>query len=511
MTELDKFQNIFEGSNSAYGQTSKTDEFDERGKHKTRSFIIKQTPTKKMWQDHFDGVDPALGIIPINEQSKCKWACIDIDIYSLNHLELIKKITDKKLPLIVCRSKSGGAHVFLFTTEFAPAALFRSKLKEIAAVLGYANSEIFPKQNHVKVERGDTGSFLNLPYHNVKRPIRYAMKQDASAMTLEEFFAQYDKVKLSVEQLEKLEVKEDVEVEDDLLKGAPPCLKALAKQGIPNGQRNNAMYNFGIYVKKRFSENWDAKIFNYNDKYCQPPLDKKEMDGIIKSINTKEYQYKCKDEPIASFCNSKKCMLQEFGVGDDFTPGLEIKEIKKYESDPPIFYVVIGEDSVEVEAADLHDATRFSLKCLEQINQAIPPIPKAIWIRMLNKLLSKVIPIEAPESIKIDIQLKESLGEFINKSPGKKFEDVERSSAFTENGKSYFKIKSFWAYLVKSRAWPDKTWPQRRVTKKITDLFGTKEVVKKINNKSIRCMEMDTISLDKPMVRKENMKEPDFA
>ena len=36
------FKNIFEGLESAYGQTVKTDQFDERGKHKTKSFIIKQ-------------------------------------------------------------------------------------------------------------------------------------------------------------------------------------------------------------------------------------------------------------------------------------------------------------------------------------------------------------------------------------------------------------------------------------------------------------------------------------
>ena len=41
MSDVDKFINIFEGSYSAYGQTRKTDEFDERGKHKTKSFIIK--------------------------------------------------------------------------------------------------------------------------------------------------------------------------------------------------------------------------------------------------------------------------------------------------------------------------------------------------------------------------------------------------------------------------------------------------------------------------------------
>ena len=119
MTELDKFINIFEGSYSAYGQTRKTEEFDERGKHKTRSFIIKKTPTKQMFQEHLNGKDPALGIIPINEENKCKWACIDIDLYNgFDHKELIKKIRQHNFPLLVCRSKSGGAHVFLFTDNF---------------------------------------------------------------------------------------------------------------------------------------------------------------------------------------------------------------------------------------------------------------------------------------------------------------------------------------------------------------------------------------------------------
>ena len=149
MSDVDKFINIFEGSYSAYGQTRKTEEFDERGKHKTKSFIIKQRPTKQMFMDHLMGKDPALGIIPINEQNKCKWSCIDIDVYQgFDHKQLISKIREYKFPLLVCRSKSGGAHVFLFTDTFVPAALFRGKLKEMAAKLGYANAEIF--QNKIK-------------------------------------------------------------------------------------------------------------------------------------------------------------------------------------------------------------------------------------------------------------------------------------------------------------------------------------------------------------------------
>ena len=120
MTELDKFIDIFGGSFSAYGQTRKTNEFDDRGKHKSKSFIIKQTPTTKMFEEHLEGKDPALGIIPINEQNKCRWACIDIDLYNgFDHKALITKIKKHNFPLTVCRSKSGGAHVFLFTKDYA--------------------------------------------------------------------------------------------------------------------------------------------------------------------------------------------------------------------------------------------------------------------------------------------------------------------------------------------------------------------------------------------------------
>ena len=130
----------------------------------------------------------------------------------------------------------------------------------MAAKLGYANAEIFPKQNKVDMQKGGTGSFLNLPYHNYKLTTRYAIKDDGTAMSLKEFFEAHNKVKLTEDQLIKLTIKEE-KVVDNLLEGAPPCLVTIAKQGIPNGQRNNAMYNFGVYCKKRYTD-WDIRIFN---------------------------------------------------------------------------------------------------------------------------------------------------------------------------------------------------------------------------------------------------------
>ena len=78
IVKVDKFINIFEGSFSAYGQTRKTEEFDERGKHKTRSFIIKKSPTKQMFQEHLDGKDPALGMFPSHDLTRLKGSHVDV-------------------------------------------------------------------------------------------------------------------------------------------------------------------------------------------------------------------------------------------------------------------------------------------------------------------------------------------------------------------------------------------------------------------------------------------------
>lgn len=54
-----------------------------------------------------------LGLVPIRPGTlDCRWGCIDIDQYDLNHKTVIDNIQKLEVPMIVFRSKSGGAHVF---------------------------------------------------------------------------------------------------------------------------------------------------------------------------------------------------------------------------------------------------------------------------------------------------------------------------------------------------------------------------------------------------------------
>lgn len=105
------------------------------------------------------------------------------------------KILSCNLPLIVFRSKSGGAHVFLFTTVAVDASLMRDKLLSVSAILGHGGAEVFPKQVELK-SQDDTGNFLNLPYFNCKNTTRYAFDKNGNAITIDEFFYYIMNIKL---------------------------------------------------------------------------------------------------------------------------------------------------------------------------------------------------------------------------------------------------------------------------------------------------------------------------
>jgi hypothetical protein len=63
--------------------------------------------------NHLKGIEPSLGIIPINEENKCRWGCIDIDSYAgFNHKKLINQITKLNLPLVTVDLKVEGLMYF---------------------------------------------------------------------------------------------------------------------------------------------------------------------------------------------------------------------------------------------------------------------------------------------------------------------------------------------------------------------------------------------------------------
>ena len=238
---VQKFQSIFDGLQQAYGYF-RIESQTSSGKSTGKAGILREPRTTELWERHLSGTGNGLGIIPINEDNSCKWGCIDVDQYPLDHGALVAKIRKLDLPLVVCRSKSGGAHLFLFSTEWVAAKDVQKALQCMAAALGYGESEIFPKQVVLHLDRGDVGNFLNLPYYNAEEGLRYAFLDDGTSATLEEFIELYETYAQTREQVIKLQVVQQSQ-ETQIMADGPPCLQILCKNGVSEGGRNNGLFN----------------------------------------------------------------------------------------------------------------------------------------------------------------------------------------------------------------------------------------------------------------------------
>jgi hypothetical protein len=452
-----KFKNIFEGLKIAYGQYQKG-ERSENGKQQGKAFIVRKNVSDDLWENHLQGKGPALGIIPIREDNACRWGCIDIDSYNLDHSGLIQSIRNLNFPLIVCRSKSGGAHVFLFTKEFISAALMQNTLKKIAKVLGYEGSEIFPKQTEILVERGDTGNFLNLPYYNGTKGLRYAIKDNGSSCTLEEFYELYDLYSCRMEEVEKIKIEEK-KIEEAFPSG-PPCLNKLASVGFGEGSRNNALFNIAVYYKQAHPDSWEDKIVEANLKYMEPKLSNSEVQQLIKSVNRKGYdKYRCKDAPINAVCQSGLCRTKRFGVGYGEEEMPVLGNLTKYKSTPPQWFLDVSGTRIELKSEQLYSPPLFALACLDQANLVVPvPKPKDWKQYFLKPMMQNLQEVEPLESLDPMNQITGLLQDWTtNRQSARTKDDIFNKLPFTEEGFTYFRMDDFFAFCKKNNWDQDKT------------------------------------------------------
>jgi len=441
-----QFSEIFDGSKRAHGIFDINEQNNGQKQQGVAKTIKTVGATLQNWENHLEG-KVGLGIIPINEDNLVKWGVIDIDTYSLDLPALVKKIESFKLPLIVCRSKSGGAHVFCFTTDWINAGDMQDKLRELAAGLGYGGVEIFPKQREVLVDRGDIGSWLNMPYFQNDVSVRYAFNPKGESLTPEEFIKFVQKRKVTHEELLQLSVPEV-----DELKDGPPCLKTLLKQGFPEGTRNNGLFNVGVYLKQATPEKWQTEIEEYNRKFVTPPLPAKEVLGLIGTLEKKEYNYKCSDEPIRSYCDVQKCRTCKFGVGKGNTTPT-FSSLAKLDTKPPLWFLSIDDKRLELTTEQLQNQTKFQRACMDVINIMPPKTNERAWQAQIQSLMDNGMEIiEVSNDVSLDGQFKDLLESFCTDlAQASTREEVLLGKPYTENGKTHFRIKDLREYLVKHR------------------------------------------------------------
>ena len=118
-TLAERFNNLFNSNPDMYGVTRLIGGVRERdGKQQANCRLEKRPLTDAVWQAHIEG-KKSIGCVPIKPNNTVRWGAIDIDLYgeTFSIEDLVDKINKDSLPFVVCRSKSGGAHVYLFVNK----------------------------------------------------------------------------------------------------------------------------------------------------------------------------------------------------------------------------------------------------------------------------------------------------------------------------------------------------------------------------------------------------------
>jgi hypothetical protein len=469
--------NLFAGFDGQHG-THGVPDLDPNGVKwaiKRTAKTIKKPVTVAMWQEHIDGKRP-LGIIPIRADSTCLWGSIDIDQYDLDLTAVVRRVEERSLPLVPCRSKSGGLHLFIFFAEPVDAAEAQGTLRDLAASLGFAGCEIFPKQTKILVEHGDQGNWIVMPYfgsdYGGKLKMQHGIKKTGAEMTIGEFLTLAEKRRVTEDQLADLMQPSSGLAPAIVTNGSgkkkpngsaestprhklpygdgPPCLTHLAASGFPEGGRNNALFHIGVYLKKAHPANWKDQLELDNQAHMKPPLPPDEVEGIIKSLNRKDYEYKCKDQPMVSHCNSVVCRGRKHGVGVGGTYP-EILGIDKLDIEPPVWFVQIpGGHRIPMTTDDLQNYRRFHKLCMATANVCYKMIPEPVWFSIIGEAMQKVKEIPAPEDIGMAGVFLEMLETFLtNRMRGKQKEDLLRGAPWEdeEAGRHYFQLAPLEKFL----------------------------------------------------------------
>jgi|TARA_R110002020_G_scaffold196587_1_gene397604 hypothetical protein len=442
----EEFNNLFKGSDIAHGTYVVNGSRDTDGKKQGTAKVIREPPSPELWEKHLKG-GTGLGIIPIRSDNTCQWGAIDIDEYDIDHTLLVQTLRSNKIPAVVGRTKSGGAHVWMFLTEPVEAADMQRRMTELAAALGFSGSEIFPKQTTILLDRGDTGNFLNMPYHTAKNTTRYGFDDEGKGLTAEEFIEYVRPFIATPSNFNKLDFSFGIKKQKHLELG-PPCLQHLCVQGFAEGSRNNALFNLGVYARLSNTEDWENLVQRYNIDYLHPPLSHGEVGTIIKQLNKKEYFYKCEDQPIKPFCDKEVCKTRKYGVGQGAL-GSDLSSLTKIDGDPPIWILNVDGNRVELSTNGLTSQTQFQKECVSQINKFPLTVAQRAWQVRIQTLLDTLTVVEVPPDATFKGEFEELLYAFAaERAKGEEREDILQGIAIWLDERVYFQIKDLKKHLT---------------------------------------------------------------
>lgn len=460
-----QFRALFAGVTTFYGEGRLTNELRGDGKRKVVHVTVKQPVTDARVAAHLRGDGQVLGIYPLVGET-VQFAGLDIDDYRLDHQALAQRITALGLPMVVTRSTSGGAHVYVFFTEPVAAAPVRTQLTAIASWLGVAKKvEVFPKQDRLK--DGEHGNYMAMPYHDAVRPMRYAYAPDGTAYpTFAAFLAGAESLRTTPAAFFALTPPAlAMTGADDLLYEAPPCLQTIhAQGGLVDGTKREGMFSVLVYLRKRYPDNFGDHIDTYNQALCSGGgLKAKELVELERNSGKKSYTYKCKVPPLVHVCQRALCLRRQYGISDGQTDEhdtllVPITHVVKYQpatpDDPPEWGITLdGGQAIRISNETFYYKDRFNTAVLAAIGRVPVRGGPAAWHAMVDQLASTADVIQLPPDAAPTGLLLAHIEQFLTASRAPTLDGVANGAVFhdTAAGVFRFQLKDLVQYLALRR------------------------------------------------------------
>ena len=450
------FSELFVGRDDCYGSyTLPAQSVPEGQKKAGRGRTMREPVTPQLYEDHLAGV-ASLGVVPIRTDNSVMWFAIDVDTYDNSdlHADLLRKVAANALPLVMTKSKSGGAHLWCFLTHPMKAKDARHVAKQYLQILGLpAVTEIFPKQD--EVDEKNVGSWINLPYFGDTR-IGVILDTEGQVFDMAHGVEQFveEANDTAIDPTDLLHDAEEVHTVTDG-SDAPPCIDVMEADGVPEGGRDNTLTHVAVYLKKKFPDDWQEQLMEWNVNHCSPPLPHADVMRIASSSEA-GYYYLCKQSPMCNLCDKKACLSRKFGVGGGDTGEMPfvISSFRKINSEVPVFWIAIDDrEEIRMRGEDLLNYNAFKQVVFNKLSMVLPIMSKVAWEKFLSSQMPKLETQQAPKIVGETGIIIDVLSEFLKRRAQSIGLDKALSgSPYVNNGEVFFRSFDFLTVLKKEYA-----------------------------------------------------------
>lgn len=396
------------------------------------------------WISHLDGIT-RFGAMPLREDGTVRFIAADIDEYEgLNLIDIAKRLGKIFPQATLARSKSGGAHIYIFFSEDVKVKAVRSKMVELVAFLGLGThlDAIFPKQDFLDRNKDERGTWINVPYHKAETAMNYCFDlTTGAAFGFEEWLPFALAHRVTEKEFNAIEFKKSL-----TFKSGPPCLEHIFGQGVETA-RNISLLNAGTFFKKSSMTNWEQRLQEANAQF-ENPLPSKELATIVGSLAKRDYKYQCDQAPLSSHCARPLCRMRRWGIAQSGAFPI-IASLTKHNTTPPVWWVYMDDGKkMQINTDALQNQMAFQKACMEQLNTMPPMMERNDWHAMMIELYKNLTVIDVPETGTTQGVTKELIFDFLtSKATGDTLEDLAKDKPVLFENHYLWRMKDMNAYM----------------------------------------------------------------